>query len=271
MKRFKSNWRKYSLEGKMAFLGSFTMMAGLFLPWYKDVDNYDATQTFLGISGPLYLAGLFIGSAALIGIFIGFNKLSNRSEKFLGAEYKTVYIAQSFFAIFMTILAASVYFHPKFGFNLLEKEAGVGMYLTFFSAVTTLFSGLKLNSAVKTQGKVVLEKPISQKVNEVKAKKDQTNEDIKKDINKTVQQLMTKVQSPETRMRRNMDLRNKLEDKNQKENIRKALSTSPEKHSQMKKFPKNNRSSRDHLYGNSGFNSSMSVEDRLKKLYTNKK
>ena len=34
----------------------------------------------------------------------------------------------------MLILAASVYFHPKFGINITEKSAGLGMVLTAISS-----------------------------------------------------------------------------------------------------------------------------------------
>jgi hypothetical protein len=130
---FKTRLKKLSLKEKLVFAGSGLLVISAFLPWYKDIDRFNTGDLFLGVSGPVYLAGVIVllANAFIFGIIM--SKLMNKKRPKFPLEDREIYIAGGAITLLMLILANSVYFHPKFGINLTAKTMGIGMILAFIS------------------------------------------------------------------------------------------------------------------------------------------
>lgn len=125
----KARFKKLPLSRKLVLIGSFAMVLSVFLPWYSDIDQFNSGETFLGITGPLYLAGFFVFIAAAMSFGITLLNMLERPEPRLPMKTSHFHVAVSGFSIFMLLLTSSVYFHPKFGINLTDKNAGIGMMM----------------------------------------------------------------------------------------------------------------------------------------------
>ncbi len=129
---FKKRFAEFPLSKKIVGFGAFLVVIGSLLPWYQDLDKYQTGDMYLGITGPLYLAGfitLFSGGFSLLMIALDFK---GRQLKVLPAKPSQIYKTLSFLSVLMLIIAASAYFHPKFGINISEKNAGMGLIISFF-------------------------------------------------------------------------------------------------------------------------------------------
>lgn len=139
---FKTRLKNLSLMKKIILFGSIITFIGVFLPWYKDIDQFKTGDMFLGITGPLYLSGLIVLLASIVTIgLIGF-KLFDKPIPKLPIKEDHLYILSSSLSLFMLILTISVFFHHKFGINLIDKSVGIGMMLAFIG------SGLVLLGAI---------------------------------------------------------------------------------------------------------------------------
>lgn len=128
---FKIRLKSLPLKEKSIFIGSILIALGSVLPWYKDLDRFNTGDVFLGISGPLYLAGFIVLFSALASFGIILFKCMNKQLPKLPLTEKQIHIASLGLTIMMLVLVNSVYFHPKFGINLTEKSIGVGMIMAF--------------------------------------------------------------------------------------------------------------------------------------------
>ncbi|PIZ76264.1 hypothetical protein COY05_01740 [Candidatus Peregrinibacteria bacterium CG_4_10_14_0_2_um_filter_38_24] len=132
-------FRQLPFYKKLALAGGILTVIGAFLPWYQDIDKFKTGDMFLGITGPMYLAGLIVAiSGAACALTAGV-KLFKRSEPKLPLSELQIYIAASGLSILMLVLALSVYFHPKFGINLTEKNTGIGVIFSFIGTGLTIF------------------------------------------------------------------------------------------------------------------------------------
>ncbi len=125
----KTRLKKLAFNQKFILVGSFLAAVSTVLPWYRDIDKFNTGDSFLGITGPLYLAGLIVllasaGSFSLIAM-----RMFDRPLPKLPLSEKHFHIFTGCLSVFMIVMTASVYFHPKFGINLTEKTAGIGMIL----------------------------------------------------------------------------------------------------------------------------------------------
>ncbi|MBD3330160.1 hypothetical protein GF354_01360 [Candidatus Peregrinibacteria bacterium] len=127
---------------KVIGLGSFLLIISSLLPWYQDIDKFKTGDMFLGITGPLYLAGFIVLGAGAISFLIILAKALQRPVDALPVRPSLVFIFGSSIALLMQLLAASVYFHDKFGINIMEKTAGVGLIIAFFAALMILGGGI---------------------------------------------------------------------------------------------------------------------------------
>lgn len=138
----KNSFLKLPLTKKLILISSFAAVIGVFLPWYHDIDKFKVGDMFLGINGPLYLAGLIILVSAIFSSALLVMKLMNKPLPKLPLKENHFYIFTSALSILMIVLTASVYFHPKFGINLTEKSAGSGMIITLIAMILTMVSAL---------------------------------------------------------------------------------------------------------------------------------
>lgn len=139
-----------ALSKKLVLAGSALAFISVFLPWYSDIDRFKIGDTFLGISGPLYLAGLMVLVASSISLGLIVLELMEKPLPKLHLEESKLHILNGGMSVFMLILAASVYFHSKFGINLTDKSAGIGMSLGFMGSGLSILGGF-LNMKVKDE------------------------------------------------------------------------------------------------------------------------
>lgn len=134
------------LSKKIIGVGALLLALSCFLPWYSDVDQFSSGTLFLGVSGPLYLAGLITFICASISIFVILSEQLGVRLKSFPLSTQQIHLISISISILMILLAASVYFHPKFGINLSDKKVGMGILLAVFSLIlmmTGSFIGLK--------------------------------------------------------------------------------------------------------------------------------
>lgn len=146
---FKSRLKQLALNKKMILVGAFLVIVGVFLPWYQDVDRFKIGDTFLGITGPLYLAGFLVLIAGISSFGLIMLKLLDKPQPKLPMKEGHFYIALSALSIFLLIMSASVYFHAKFGVSLTDKSVGAGMILDFIGSGLVLFGAFL---ALKSEG-----------------------------------------------------------------------------------------------------------------------
>ncbi len=139
---FKIRLMNLPLPKKIVLVGAFFMVIGVFMPWYNDIDKFRIGESFLGISGPLYLAGflVFLSGALSLGIII--TQLMEKPLPKLPIKELQLHILGSILSFLMLVLTASVYFHPKFGVNLTDKSVGFGMILAFIGAGLLLLGSI---------------------------------------------------------------------------------------------------------------------------------
>ncbi len=127
---------------KVILVGAFLVSVSVFFPWYSDIDRFRVGNTFLGVTGPLYLAGIlvFIAGALSLGI-IALQLLKKPLPKLPIPELK-LHVLNGGISVFMVVLAASVYFHSQFGVNLADKSAGMGMFLAIIGGSGLVLGGL---------------------------------------------------------------------------------------------------------------------------------
>lgn len=131
----KTRLLKLPLGQKIVLVGSFLTVLGAVLPWYSDVDRFNIGDTFLGITGPLYLSGFMVLLAGGLSLSIVVAKLLEKKMPRLFVSESQIHSFNSVLTILMLIISASVYFHPKFGLNLTDKTMGIGMIFDFIGAL----------------------------------------------------------------------------------------------------------------------------------------
>jgi len=114
----------------------------VFLPWYRDIDKFNTGDLFLGITGPLYLAGLIVLLASIFTFGLMFLKVLGKPSPKIPLKEEHFHLLSSGFSLFMLVFAASVYFHNKFGINLVDKSMGIGMIIAFIGAGLVLLGSI---------------------------------------------------------------------------------------------------------------------------------
>ncbi len=131
---FKYRFRSLVLTKKLILFGAAFAFIGVFLPWYQDIDKFNTGDMFLGVTGPLYLAGLIVLLAAAASLGIIMMKLLDKRIPKLPLEENHLYVFNSSISLLMLVVALSVYFHNKFGINIINKTMGVGMIFSFIGS-----------------------------------------------------------------------------------------------------------------------------------------
>ncbi|MFA5842645.1 MAG: hypothetical protein WC882_03155 [Candidatus Gracilibacteria bacterium] len=147
--RFKTALASLEVTRKWVLLSSAVIAVSSFLPWYKDLDAFGAGDLYLGVSGPLFLVGLMVlGTSLLIGAWIVLPALGKRLPRFPFKESE-MFMFLGVQDLLFLFVANSVFFHPKFGLNVLQKETGFGMIVAFIGVFLLLWSGYNLHRKEK--------------------------------------------------------------------------------------------------------------------------
>lgn len=131
---FKTRLMKLPTVSKLVIAGSFIAVIGVFLPWYNDIDKYGFGDMFLGISGPLYLAGIIVLLSGIASFSMIAFRLFDKPVPKLPLKEEQFYVFSSSVSLTMLVLSISVFFHNSFGVSLVDKSIGVGLYLGLFGS-----------------------------------------------------------------------------------------------------------------------------------------
>lgn len=145
----KIRFKKLPANKKVILISSFLAVISLFMPWYSDVDQFKTGDSFLGITGPLYMAGLLILILNVASLGIVAMELFEKPEPKLPISTKQFHILGASISTVLLVLMLSVYFHPKFGINLTNKSAELGMILGFIGMAGVMFGALMKQREVK--------------------------------------------------------------------------------------------------------------------------
>ena len=121
-------------------MGGILAAISVFMPWYQDLDRFNTGFEFYGITGPLYLVGLFFlatGIVILGSLFV--SRVRDRIKK-MGFQLSHFYSLSAGFLAFLFVLTNSVYFHENFGVNITEKSFRFGMIFAVLG-IFSLFMG----------------------------------------------------------------------------------------------------------------------------------
>lgn len=140
-------FKRFPSSKKIIFFGGVLVFLSAFLPWYSDIDRFRVGNTFLGVTGPLYLAGLLVLIAGAVSVGFIVLQLMKKPLPKVPLSESQMYILSGSSVIFMVVLAASVYFHSKFGVNLADKSAGIGMFMAIIGGSILVLGGLFLKKA----------------------------------------------------------------------------------------------------------------------------
>lgn len=140
-KRFHQVIVELSFEKKMIAAGALLLAVSLFLPWYQDIDTFRTGDTFTGITGPMYFAGLtflIIASSSLLllvaqQVGIRFPIAFLRSPR--------LYLHYGIVTFYLLLLVNSIYFHRNFGVNITLKQSGFGTFIAFIAAALMTIGG----------------------------------------------------------------------------------------------------------------------------------
>jgi hypothetical protein len=140
-KRINQLIKDLSFEKKLLGAGSVLLALSVFFPWYQDVDSFKTGDIFLGLTGPLYLAGYSMLALAVINISLIFAGEVGKKLPFLNVKPPSFFLASGLITFYLLIIINSVYFHNKFGINITMKESQFGMFLAFISASLITIGG----------------------------------------------------------------------------------------------------------------------------------
>jgi hypothetical protein len=154
---FKSRLKSLPISGKLVLLGSLGAVIGVFLPWYSDIDRFKIGDTFLGVTGPLYLAGLMVFLASAISFGLIISKLLDKKLPTMKIKEWGLHTITGSLSLLMLTLSASVFFHSKFGLNLTEKSAGIGLTFCFIGSGVSVLGALLMRKQKTVQVEEQLE------------------------------------------------------------------------------------------------------------------
>lgn len=139
---FKYRLKKLPLVSKFVLFGSMLAIIGVFLPWYRDIDKFNTGDVFLGITGPLYLAGIIVLLSSIVSCGMIALRLFEKPIPKLPLKEEQFYVFSSSLSMLMLVLTVSVFFHNKFGVNLIDKSIGIGMMMTFIGCGLVLLGAI---------------------------------------------------------------------------------------------------------------------------------
>ncbi len=105
------------------------------MPWYQDLSVYGVGDTYLGVTGPLFLAGVFIlALSGFTALMIGMPMMGKRFLK-LPVKGSLIAMIAGVQSLFLLLIANSVFYHSKFGVSISHKEPGFGMTIALLATI----------------------------------------------------------------------------------------------------------------------------------------
>lgn len=129
------------LAKKLLLSGTVLMLISLFLPWYQDLDTFKSGEMFLGLTGPLYLAGFSVLILMALNLAMLYMEHSGRKSPLHNVKSSTLYLITGIASFYLLLMVNSVYFHQKFGINITDKQSDFGMFFAFIAASLITIGG----------------------------------------------------------------------------------------------------------------------------------
>jgi len=142
MKNIKESLLSLPLSRKIIVVSALLTSISVFLPWYKDFDFFKNGASYLGITGPLYLIGLLILVSAVLSALVSLASVFKYKVPDLKVKDEHFFIGASSISLLLVLIASSIYFHNKFGVNILDKEVGIGLIMAFLGTSLALVGGV---------------------------------------------------------------------------------------------------------------------------------
>lgn len=128
-------------DKKLVVVGSILMVFSLFMPWYQDQDRFNTGDLFLGLTGPLYLAGFSLLILAALNLALIVFDILNRKMPLFSIRSQVFFLIAGLASFYILLVINSVYFHPKFGINITVKQSDFGMFFAFIAASLVTIGG----------------------------------------------------------------------------------------------------------------------------------
>jgi len=137
----KNEFSRLTKPKKVVLIASLLSALSCLMPWYHDLSVYGVADTYLGVTGPLFLAGwfIFVLSGAL-ALMIGLPMMGKDFPK-LPVKNSLATIIVGIQSLFLVLIANSVFYHQKFGVSITHKEPGFGMTIALLSIISIIASG----------------------------------------------------------------------------------------------------------------------------------
>ena len=139
--RIRQRFAQFPFGMKLIGAGSLFLMISTILPWYSDLDQYKVGDSFLGITGPASFVGIviFLLSGSAFGLFLA--QLLERKRPKLPVKESMYQMFVGLESLFLLVVVASIYFHPKFGVNITLKDPRFGLIAAFLASMVLSYGG----------------------------------------------------------------------------------------------------------------------------------
>lgn len=135
MNRFKQGFMRLPRHKKIVFVAAVVTILSCILPWYQDLSVYGVGDMYLGVTGPLFLAGFTIlGLSLFLALMIGMPMMGKRFPK-LPIKQSLASMLIGVESLFLILMANSVFYHSKFGVSISHKEPGFGMTVALIAVI----------------------------------------------------------------------------------------------------------------------------------------
>lgn len=138
--RIKETFLRLPRSTKTLGIAAFSLFLSTLLPWYTDIDSYRVGDEFLGVSGPTSFIGISILIMAGFSLWIFSYHLLERRVPRLPVRESVINLFVGAESLFLILLVNSIYYHPKFGVNILDKEPRFGMMLSLVTSLVMVIA-----------------------------------------------------------------------------------------------------------------------------------
>lgn len=136
-------WKRLSSSQKIGAFGSLLLIISLMLNWFSDKDVFRSGDTYTALSGPLYFVGLSILLLAVFNlgmVVLAAMRIKLVTNMSVSTQGKLQMMA-GFASMYLLVVINSVYFHPQFGLNILEKKSEIGVMVALAATVMVCIAG----------------------------------------------------------------------------------------------------------------------------------
>ena len=140
-KSIKNQLKALTLANKVVGTGAILAVISVFLPWYQDIDRFKTGDMFLGITGPLYLIGGSLLILSCLSLLLVASKVTKREIVKFSTPDSVVHMSVAGISFYLLFIAYSIYFHPQFGLNLVNKQPLMGMFTSLVSSLLIGYGG----------------------------------------------------------------------------------------------------------------------------------